>query len=166
MIFVLQQFPNVQLRLPVNIDDFEVQAILLAFWLRIEKSFNSRVIVYNDNTTTFIELWSQRLKWLFNYQFHQIILIASTIDILVNPKWLDAQANSRLMIFHDLVENELLSYVFYGSNHLLFLFIYSLVQYRLKKPPCQACSLVWPIVRHSSRLSNINLLRQICSALS
>lgn len=58
MIFVLQQFPNVQLRLPVNIDDFGVQAILLAFWLRIEKSFNSRVIVYNDNTTTFIELWS------------------------------------------------------------------------------------------------------------
>ncbi len=44
MICVLLQSSNVELRLLVSIDDFELQTILLRFQLHVEKKVNSKVM--------------------------------------------------------------------------------------------------------------------------
>lgn len=56
MICALPQGLDVQLRLPVSINVFKMQVIMLRFQLLVKKWVRSKVIVYNSSTTAISRL--------------------------------------------------------------------------------------------------------------
>ena len=66
MIRALSQDLDLQLRLPVNINVFEMQAIPFGFQLHTEKWVDSIIIIYTDSTMAFRRLQSQRFRGPFN----------------------------------------------------------------------------------------------------
>ncbi len=93
MICALPQGLDVQLRLPVSINVFEMQVIMLRFQLLVKKWVSSKVIVYNSSTTAISRLWLQILQGPLNQLLRNIMQIAAVNDILVEPRWLDFKAN-------------------------------------------------------------------------